>query len=364
MELNVHLRRSQNQSYTIHLGSGSVSVLDVEFERFAETHGVALISDRNVYALYGSKLERSIRKRFSHILTLLVPAGERSKSRWRKASIEDAMIREELGRDSLVIALGGGVVGDLAGYVAATYLRGLPYVQVPTTLLAQVDSSIGGKVAINTKAGKNLVGAFHQPVAVLADIDFLSTLPKRQFLSGLSELIKHGIIADRHLFEQLEENLDRILDMDVASLTQALYRSMAVKAKVVQKDEKEGGLRKILNWGHTLGHAVEALSNYRLLHGECVSIGMALEARLCRHLGWLSRQDEQREILLLQRAGLPIQLPAGISGHEVVKKTQIDKKARAGHVRYLVHDKIGSMSSVDGTYTVQIPSSEVLACLS
>jgi len=361
--VTVDLSSRKDHSYTIHLGQDASLSLEQVLSERSNAHQVALIADKKAYALHGRDVEAMTRKLFPNALLLLVPSGERSKSRRRKASLEDAMIEAGLGRDSLVIAFGGGVVGDLAGYVAATYLRGIPFIQIPTTLLAQVDSSIGGKVAINTKAGKNLLGAFHQPVCVLADIQFLSTLPPRQFRSGLAELIKHAIIADAELFEQLDQQLDSVLQMDPWIFTEALRRSMLVKARVVQQDEKEGGLRKILNWGHTLGHAVESLSGYKLLHGECVALGMCMEARLCHLLGWLSKEDEEREIGILKRAGLPVKLPDWIDPRKVLDATQVDKKVRGGRVQYLVHDKIGSMSDADGMYTVGVPEKEILSCI-
>jgi len=361
--LTVDLLSRKDHSYTIHLGQGASRTLGKVLTECSGIHQVALIADKKAHALHGEDVETSVRRLFPKALLLLVPSGERSKSRRRKAWLEDAMIDSGLGRDSLVIAFGGGVVGDLAGYVAATYLRGIPFVQIPTTLLAQVDSSIGGKVAINTKAGKNLLGAFHQPISVLADIHFLSTLSRRQFLSGLAELIKHAIIADAELFEQLDSQLDPILHRDPHLFTEALRRSMRVKAQVVQKDERERGLRKILNWGHTLGHAVESLSGYKLLHGECVALGMVMEARLCRLQGWLSKEDEEKEVGLLKRAGLPVALPDWIDPKQVLKATYVDKKVRGGLVQYLVHDRVGGMSVADGNYTIAVPEKEVLASI-
>jgi 3-dehydroquinate synthase len=280
-----------------------------------------------------------------------------------KERIEDQMLEAGIGRDGGIVAFGGGVVGDLAGFVAATYLRGIPFIQVPTTLLAQVDSSIGGKVGVNTRQGKNLIGAFHQPVAVLADTRLLSTLPKRQFRSGMAELIKHAIIGDSRLFDDLENDMEDLLRTPQDVLPSALLRSIRVKADVVAKDEKEGGLRKILNWGHTVGHAVEAMSRYRLFHGEALSIGMAVEATLCCRSGWLPQEDAQREIRLLEKAGLPTGIPKGMDPLALLRWTRSDKKARAGRVEYPVHDRIGSMAPLHGRYSIPVADKDVLEAI-
>jgi 3-dehydroquinate synthase len=239
------------------------------------------------------------------------------------------------------VALGGGVIGDLGGFVAATYLRGVPYVQVPTTLAAQVDASIGGKTAVNHPLGKNLIGAFHQPRLVFSDIQVLSTLSRREYLSGLAEVIKYGVIADAAFFKFLEKEIESIVKREESALRHAIRRSCEIKASVVQEDEREGDRRRILNYGHTLGHALEAVTGYRrYLHGEAVSIGMGFAARLARNLGFCDRETENRQVRLIQRAGLPAVLPKTRIA-DILRAMKVDKKVKDGSIHFVLADKIG-----------------------
>ena len=270
-------------------------------------------------------------------------AGEGTKNLRTVLSCYDWLARNRFERDSFLIALGGGVVGDVAGFVAATYLRGLPFVQVPTTLLAQVDSSVGGKVGVNLKAGKNLVGAFHQPRIVLADLSTLKTLPDREFRAGLAEVIKYGIIHDADLFARLERDVSRMLRRDRRVLMDVAARCCEIKAEVVRQDERESGRRAILNFGHTIGHALEALGGYsRYLHGEAIAIGQAAAARIsARQLG-LPADQVRRVYRLLERAGLPVRvsLTAG-QCRRVLRLMRLDKKARGGELRFVLVKRIG-----------------------
>jgi 3-dehydroquinate synthase len=274
---------------------------------------------------------------------LTVPAGETAKSLSSVQSCYDQLTTHRLERKSFIVALGGGVVGDLAGFVAATYLRGIPFVQVPTTLLAQVDSSVGGKVGINLKAGKNLVGAFYQPRFVLCDLSSLSTLPIREFGAGLAEVIKYGIIYDAGLFKRLERDLPKLLKRDRTVLSAVIARCCAIKAEVVGQDETESGLRAILNFGHTIGHAIEAISGYgQFLHGEAISIGQVAAARLSAELTGLPPRDVERIVNLFTRAGLPTQIKLNkIQQKRLFDAMMLDKKVSGGEIKFVLAKKIG-----------------------
>jgi 3-dehydroquinate synthase len=280
---------------------------------------------------------------------IVIAPGEASKCWTTFARVCDEIIAARMERGDLVVALGGGVVGDLAGFAAAAIRRGMRFVQIPTTLLAQVDSSVGGKTAINSEHGKNLIGAFHQPRLVLIDPSVLATLPEREFRAGMAEVIKYGVIGDPQLFEQLELAASRDPQAGLASLgavgpdllLRLLERSAAAKAKVVAADEHEGGLRAILNYGHTLGHVVENLCGYGTwLHGEAVAIGMVAAGEIALAMGLWSQEDQRRQIGLIRAAGLPIQLPA-LQGEEVLNCLQADKKVKQGRMRFVLPSAIG-----------------------
>ena len=280
------------------------------------------------------------------------------------ASLTDAMLAAACGRDTTIVALGGGVIGDLAGFVAATYMRGIPFVQVPTTLLAMIDASIGGKTGVDTPAGKNLVGAFHQPAAIITDPRALLTLPADQLRAGTAEAIKHGVIADAAYFERLAAALPAAcLAPGDEPMHRLVIDSIAIKTRVVAGDERESGLRKILNFGHTLGHAIEAASDYRLLHGECVAIGMVLESRLAERIGVAAPGLSQRVREVVECAGLPSALPDGLSAERLVALTRTDKKARAGVAEYALPRVIGAMAAADEGWSVRVPDEDVIALL-
>ncbi|MEN9211091.1 MAG: 3-dehydroquinate synthase [Thermostichus sp. DG_1_6_bins_120] len=280
----------------------------------------------------------------------LLPAGERYKTLRSLAKIYDAALASGLERASCMIALGGGVIGDMAGFAAATWLRGIPFVQVPTSLLAMVDAAIGGKTGVNHPKGKNLIGAFHQPRLVWIDPTVLKTLPAREFSSALAEVIKYGVIQAPDVFEFLEERpkLSRYADFAPADLHHLLVRSAECKAWVVQQDEKEGGLRAILNYGHTLGHALESITHYRrYLHGEAVAVGMVAAGEIARQMGWWSAAEAERQRRLIERAGLPSQWPTGIPWEAVVQAMQADKKVKQGRVRFILPRRIGQAELTD-----------------
>jgi 3-dehydroquinate synthase len=272
------------------------------------------------------------------------------------------MLAKGYGRDAAIVALGGGVVGDLAGFVAATFMRGIPVIQVPTTLLAMIDASIGGKTAVDTPAGKNLVGAFHAPAAVLIDPQVLATLPLRQVRAGFAEAVKHGVIADEPYLNDVASGAPRLLSADGPkgdSMIPLIVRSVEIKADIVSRDEREEGLRQVLNFGHTIGHAVELVSGYSLLHGEAVAIGMALESGLAETIG-LARTGTAATVLsALQSAGLPTALPPGLDGDAVIEAMRSDKKGRSGRMRFALPLRIGAMAGGDTGWTVSVSDDQL-----
>ena len=335
------------RTYPIHIGPALLRQLASQCRALNLGEKCGVISDGNVARRYARNCVNSLKESGFEPALITVTPGETAKSLRVAQSCYDALSRHRLERKSFIVALGGGVIGDLAGFVAATYLRGIALVQVPTTLLAQVDSSVGGKVGVNLKAGKNLVGAFYQPRLVLCDLDTLGTLPPREFRAGLAEVIKYGIIYDANLFEQLERDMDRILAKDPAVLEPVIARCCEIKAYVVSQDETEGGLRAILNFGHTIGHAIEAISGYRkYLHGEAISIGQVAAARLsAMHLG-LAKSEAERITALFKRAGLPTKIKLSRQKlAQLHKAMALDKKVSAGEIKFVLAERIGKVQS-------------------
>ncbi len=341
--IKVTLRR-EAESYGIHIGSGLLGEMASHVKSLCLR--TCIITDSNTEKLFVQKVLNALQKEGVIAELISFRAGEQRKNRETKAAIEDELIEKGFGRDTLIIALGGGVVGDLAGFVAATYARGIPHIQVPTTLLAMADSSIGGKTGVDTKHGKNLIGAFCQPKAVYSDIDFLKTLPEKELSNGLAECIKHAMIKDKALFEYLEKNMEKVLRKDKGALIETITRCAAVKAEIAMKDEREGMLRKNLNYGHTIGHAVEQLSAYRLSHGEAISIGMAVEAVIAERLGLTGKSDAERQNRLLIKAKLPVKVPERIKTDDIIAKTQLDKKAIRQKAEYVLLKGIGKVAGV------------------
>lgn len=305
----------------------------------------AVITDARVGKIYGKETVENLRRGGFDPVVITVPAGETAKSLANVQRCYDALAAHRLERKSFVVALGGGVVGDLAGFVAATYLRGVPFVQVPTTLLAQVDSSVGGKVGVNLKAGKNLVGAFYQPRLVLADLETLRSLPAREFRAGLAEAIKYGIIYDAALFTRLEREMPRLLKLESKTLAEVVARCCEIKAEVVGQDETERGLRAILNFGHTIGHALEAISRYgKYLHGEAISIGQVAAAELSAALLDFPQPDVTRVADLFRRAGLPtsVQLKKG-ELEKLFAAMRLDKKVSGGEIKFVLSKQLGEV---------------------
>jgi shikimate kinase/3-dehydroquinate synthase len=329
------------ESYPIFVGWGLLDTLGRRMKKAGLGGNAYVISDDHVFPLYGERVEASVREAGFAVNSFVVPFGERSKSIEVATTICDFLVQCRAERGHVVIALGGGVVGDLAGFVAATFLRGMPFVQVPTSLMAMVDSSIGGKVAVNHPEGKNLIGAFYQPRFVLADVQTLMTLPQRELTSGWAEVIKHGLIRDADFVDSLEQNLDMLNRLDREATTEVIERSAAIKAAVVSEDEKETGLRTILNYGHTIAHGLEAATGYeQLLHGEAVSIGMMSAARIAEKLGLLDRGAVERQKKLLIGFGLPVTYP-GIRPQAILKAIELDKKVQKKAVRWVLLEGIG-----------------------
>ena len=332
-----------DRSYSIHIGSG---LLDdpASWDGLPASADALIVSNATVAPLYAERLANQLRVRHRRVLQLALPDGEEFKTAETLNLVYDALLGAGCDRKTVLYALGGGVVGDMAGFAAACYMRGVPFVQVPTTLLAQVDSSVGGKTAINHPLGKNMIGAFYQPARVLCDLDLLDTLPAREFAAGLAEVIKYGPIADVAFLDWIEANLDALVARDKAALAHAVRRSCEIKAWVVGQDEREGGLRAILNFGHTFGHAIETGLGYGAwLHGEAVGCGMVLAADLSVRLGLVDAGLVQRLQTLCRRAGLPVQAPplSALPVERWMALMRVDKKAEGGEIRFVVIDGLG-----------------------
>lgn len=338
--------KTSRSTYPIHIGRNARAALIAELrERAAEGIRIAAVTDSNVFAAQKSLFDEL----GSLVSVYVVPAGETSKSITRFGEVLDFLAENRLDRGGIVLAIGGGVVGDLAGYAAASYLRGVRFIQVPTTLLAMVDSSVGGKTGINIAAGKNLVGAFHQPIAVYSDIDSLKTMPPREFAAGIAEVIKHGMLADQKLFNLLEEQ--PILDADDDRLERVVEWNCEIKAAVVNADEKEmaaSGGRALLNLGHTFGHAIENVAGYgEYLHGEAIAIGLVAAAMLSERLGKIPESSVDRVQKVVSAHQLPTKLRDSLPATDLIRAMGLDKKVKAGVIRFVVMQRIGQAETVE-----------------
>ena len=331
-----------DRSYPIHVGEGILPRAG-EFLSQAGLRGkVAIVTNPTVAQLYLDAVHEALTDAGFEMIPILIPEGEEHKNLKTLASIYDRLITERLERNSCVMALGGGVVGDVAGFIAATYLRGIPYIQVPTTLLAQVDSSVGGKTGVNHQNGKNLIGAFHQPRSVLIDVTVLQSLPPRELVAGLAEVIKYGVIEHPALFTLLEEKIDKVIGLDRELLVQIIATSCRIKARVVEKDEREDDYRAVLNFGHTIGHALEAVTDYRkYLHGEAVGIGMAQATAISVHQGFCDQRSLERIRKLIRKAGLPADIPPDVSRQSLIQSMEVDKKSAEGRIKFVMCAGIG-----------------------
>lgn len=332
------------RSYDIRIGTGLLSEVGPSLRGLGFSGRVGVVTDPVVRRLYGPAVMRSLRSAGYEARAIVVPAGERAKSLRGVWTILDELARARFERGSVLVALGGGVIGDLSGFAAAIFVRGLPFVQVPTTLVAQVDSSVGGKTGVNHPLGKNLIGAFHQPRLVLVDPRTLTTLTARERVAGLAEVIKYGMIADDAFFAYLEQHMRALLRLEEGPVIRAITRSCQIKASVVEEDERESDRRRVLNYGHTVGHALEALGGYRrLVHGEAVAIGMVQEADLSRHLGHCSGEVVARQRALVCEAGLPDRLPR-VTFSDLWAAMQHDKKVAQGRVYCVLPERIGAVT--------------------
>jgi 3-dehydroquinate synthase len=335
--------RTASRTYPVVVGQGVHASLLDQLERVGLRGRLWLVADAAVYERYGVPLEGALRAAGREVHSHTVPSGEEHKTLAQAAELYDWLLAERVERRDAILALGGGVVGDLAGYVAATILRGIAFVQLPTTLLAMVDASIGGKVAVDHPRGKNLIGAFHQPSLVLADTATLATLPRRELAAGWAEVIKTGVILDADLFAMLEADAVALREARPGLTDAAIHRCMALKGQVVGEDEREGGLRAILNYGHTLGHAVEAATGYgRYLHGEAVAIGMRAAAHIAVRTGRLAPEAAERQGALIARFGLPTSCP-GVDRDALWAAMGRDKKAQAGRLTWILPTRIGAV---------------------
>ncbi len=346
------------RGYDILIGSGLRKRVGEFINTVIKPSRVVVITQPSINDLYGKEVAESFIAQGWTTNILEVPEGESSKNLSQAGKLYDHLLELNCDRKSVLVALGGGVIGDLVGFVAATYQRGIPFIQVPTTLLSQVDSSVGGKTAVNHPKGKNMIGAFYQPRLVVADLETLKTLPQKEYRAGLAEVVKYGIIADAELFEFLETHYKEILSLDHESLVHIIRTSCAIKAGVVEKDERESHHRMILNFGHTFGHAIESLTKYsRFVHGEAVAMGMVRAARLSHSLGKCSEEVPKRLEALLKNLGLPVDMPS-LDSSAVIESLYHDKKTMDRKIRFILVNEIGSIEIAD-----QTPEEEILKIL-
>lgn len=330
------------RSYPIHIGDGILARAGELLREVGLQGKIAIVTNPTVAQLYLDPVHETLVQSGFEVTPILLPDGEEHKNLQSLSLIYDRLIGDRFERNSAILAFGGGVVGDLAGFAAATYLRGVPYVQVPTTLLSQVDSSVGGKTGVNLRDGKNLIGAFYQPKSVLIDVSVLRTLPRREFIAGLAEVIKYGIIDDPALFGLLDKDMQKILGQDRELLIQIIARSCAIKARVVEIDEREDDYRAVLNYGHTLGHALESVTGYvRFLHGEAIGVGMVKAAAISTRQGFCDSKDFERVHKLVAKAGLPSDIPRDVELQDLVQAMEVDKKSAGGKIKFVMCAGIG-----------------------
>ncbi|MCL0040518.1 3-dehydroquinate synthase [Thermodesulfovibrionales bacterium] len=330
------------RSYEIVIGRGILSNIGEKVSLFGFSPKISVISNPDVFNLYGDEVINSLKNANFEPFYVLMPAGEEYKDYFWAHHALTELLKKRLDRNSCLIALGGGVIGDIAGFVSSIYMRGINLIQVPTTLLSQVDSSVGGKTGVNHYLGKNMIGTFYQPRVVWIDIDTITTLPRRELLCGIAEIIKYGVIWDEELFIFMEQNRDAILNLEIDAMRFIVKRSCEIKTDVVSKDEMESGLRAILNYGHTIGHAIETETGYlRYLHGEAIGIGMHLEARFSELMGFIDSNQASRIKAIIDAYGLPSELPKEINVDKLISHMKLDKKVVAGEMKFILPEKIG-----------------------
>jgi len=361
--IRLNLKREVDDSYEIVIGSDLFPRIARDLKDLGMASRYAIVTDSNVLGLYAGKLEKLLADAGLNVDVFSFPAGEQNKNWDNVGYLVEAFGDNGLGRDSAVISLGGGVVGDMAGFAASLYCRDIPCIQVPTTLLAQADSSVGGKTGADLKSGKNLVGRIEQPRMVYIDVATLRTLSDDEFRNGLAETIKHGILADAGYFEYLDNNMGHIRNMDGEFLLHLARTNCRIKGTIVEQDPGEKGMRQWLNLGHTPGHAIEKLSNYTIPHGQAVSMGLMVVMNMAQELHYMTPIQVMFAEELLQKAGLPVNIPAGISTEDIIAMTLRDKKARDGKARYVLPAGIGKMQAFDGKYSTYVDTEIVRAAI-
>jgi 3-dehydroquinate synthase len=345
--MKVNLDKKSLSSYEIRIGNNIIDRMALIISKNHKAGRHIIITDSNVGKLHGEKLLASLKDVGMNVGMIEFPAGEASKNINCALDIVEKLLQMGADRSSMLIALGGGVVGDIVGFIASVFMRSIPYIQVPTSLIAQVDSSIGGKTAIDIEYGKNLLGTFYQPRAVFIDLGFLTTLPEQEFSNGLAEIIKYGIIDDEKMFRTLEDNMESVRRRDPALLLKLIESCCRIKKSIVEIDEKEQGLRRILNFGHTLGHALEAQSNFTVSHGEGVALGMIAAARISENAGYLEAGERGRMENIIPKAGLPDRIPKNLSADGIISRLKMDKKKKGDIIHFVLVKKIG-MPFVNG----------------
>jgi 3-dehydroquinate synthase len=339
------LVRTQQRIYPVVIGTDLKNRLIVEIKKIISSGQILILTHPKLNQLYGKKINASLKRAGYKVLTLALPEGEQSKSQKALFQIYETLVKNHFERNSAIVTLGGGVVGDVGGFAASTYMRGIRLIHIPTSLLAQVDSAIGGKTAIDLPQGKNLVGAFYQPHLVVCDVNTLKTLPPADLSSQLAEVIKYGVIQRPALFSYLEKNMSRLLKKDLKALEHVVSESVQIKAQVVSQDERDHAVREILNYGHTFAHAFETLGRYRSLsHGQAVALGMVAAARVAVSLKLFSPQEESRQLFLIQKAGLPVNLARfSFRASQIVEVMKHDKKVKHGQIRLVLPQRIGQV---------------------
>ncbi len=353
--MKVNLDKKSLSSYEIRIGNGIADRMALLIAKNHKAGLYVLITDDCVGKIHGRKLFASLKDVGLNADSIDFPAGEASKNINTILDIVEALLKRGADRETLLIALGGGVVGDMVGFVASIFMRSIPYIQIPTTLVAQVDSSIGGKTAIDLPYGKNLLGTFYQPCAVFTDLNFLDTLPEKEFNNGLAEIIKYGAIEDEKMFHALEDNMEAVKQKDATLLLKLVENCCRIKKSIVEIDEKEQGLRRILNFGHTLGHALEALSKYKVTHGEGIALGMIAAARISEKMGYLENGETKRIEGLINGVGLPVNISKSVSPENIISQLRMDKKKKGDIVHFVLLKKIG-MPFVNGAIEASLIS--------
>ncbi len=349
--------QNKNKEYNVFVGTSITKLIEKFIKENHKDKKIVIITDDDIKNICKNSIVNSLKPLNPYLIS--VPAGESSKSRETKAKIEDILLEKRYGRDTVMIAFGGGVIGDLVGFVASTFNRGVPLLHVPTTLLSMVDSSIGGKTGINTKHGKNLIGTTYQPDAVFADLNFLDTLPKEELLNGLVEIIKIAITSDKALFSFIEKNSKNILKKEKNTLLHIIKRSIELKKDVIEKDVLESGLRQLLNFGHTFGHAFEAYSRYKIKHGYCISLGIVVEAKIAALLGNLKTKEEKRIISLLEKFGLPTKIKKDIDANKIIRIMEIDKKTRNLKPRVVILKELGRIKIDNANFSFEVDKNTI-----